>query len=100
MVQKTKNTIEQAKQLIDYDVEQSRIKMKNALLTMDNQKKNIELAESVYNTTKKKYEQGLGSNQEIYNAQTELRVAQTNYYSSLYDAIIAKIDYLKAAGKL
>ncbi len=99
-LQKTKNTIEQAKQSIDYDVEQSRIKMKNALLTMDNQKKNIVLAESIYNTTKKKYEQGLGSNQEIYNAQTELRVAQTNYYSSLYDAITAKIDYLKAAGKL
>jgi outer membrane protein TolC len=81
-------------------VEQSRIKMTSALLTMDNQKKNTELAENVYNTTKKKYEQGLGSNQEIYNAQTELKVAQTNYYNSLYDAITAKIDWLKAAGKL
>jgi outer membrane protein len=99
-LQKTKNNIEQLKNSIDYDVDQSRIKMKSALLTMDNQKKNIVLAENVYNTTKKKYEQGLGSNQEIYNTQTELKVAQTNYYSSLYDAITAKIDYLKAAGKL
>jgi outer membrane protein len=81
-------------------VEQAKIKMTSALLTMDNQKKNIELAEKVFNTTKKKYEQGLGSNLEIYNAQTELKVAQTNYYSSLYDAISAKIDWLKAAGKL
>jgi hypothetical protein len=32
---------------------------------------------------------------EIYNAQTELKVAQTNYYNSLYDAITARIDYLK-----
>lgn len=99
-LQKTKNNIEQLKSAIDYDVEQSRIKMKSALLTLDNQKKNIELAEKVYNTTKKKYEQGLGSNQEIYNQQTELRVAQTNYYNALYDAIIARIDWLKAAGKL
>ena len=99
-LQKTKNNIEQLKNSIDYDVDQSRIKMKSAVLTMDNQKKNIVLAENVYNTTKKKYEQGLGSNQEIYNAQTELKVAQTNYYSSLYDAITARIDYLKAAGKL
>ena len=99
-LQKTKNSIEQMKQNIDYDVEQSRIKMTSALLTVDNQKKNITLAESVYNTTKKKYEQGLGSNQEIYTAQSELKVAQTNYYSSLYDAISAKIDWLKAAGKL
>ncbi len=99
-LQKTKNNIEQLKQSIDYDVEQSKRKMTSALLTVDNQKKNIELAEKVYNTTKLKYEQGLGNNQEIYNAQTELKVAQTNYYSALYDAINAKTDWLKAAGKL
>ncbi len=99
-LQKTQNNINQLKQAIDYDVEQSKIKMTSALLTMDNQRKNIELAEKVYNSTKKKYEQGLGSNLEIYTAQTELKVAQTNYYSSLYDAISAKIDWLKAAGKL
>jgi outer membrane protein TolC len=99
-LQKTQNNLEQLKQNIDNDVEQSRIKMTSALLTVDNQKKNIELAEKVYNTTKIKFEQGLGSNQEIYNAQAELKVAQTNYYSSLYDAINAKIDWLKAAGKL
>ena len=99
-LQKTRNTIAQLKESIDYDVEHSHINMKTALLTMDNQKQNIELAEKVYNTTKKKYEQGLGSNQEIYFAETELKVAQTNYYNSLYDAINARIDYLKATGKL
>ena len=99
-LQKNTNNIEQLKLSIDNDVEQSRLKMKTALATMESQKRNIQLAEQVYNTTKLKYEQGLGSNQEIYNAQTELKVAQNNYYSSLYDAITAKIDYLKAVGKL
>ncbi len=99
-LQKTANNITNVQQAIDYEVEQSRIKMKSALLTLDNQKKNIELAEKVYNTTKKKFEQGLGSNQEIYNAQAELKVAQTDYYSALYDAITAKVDWLKAVGKL
>jgi Outer membrane protein len=99
-LRKTKNNIDQLKLSVDNDVEVSRIKMRSALVTMDAQKKNIELAERVYSSTKLKYEQGLGSNQEIYNAQTELKVAQNNYYSSLYDAISAKIDYLKAAGKL
>ncbi len=97
---KTVNNIEQLQQSIDNDVEQSRLNLRTAVLTMDSQKKNIELAENVYNTTKLKYEQGLGSNQEIYTAQTELKVAQNNYYSSVYDAITAKIDYLKATGKL
>jgi outer membrane protein TolC len=99
-LEKTSNNIEQLKANIDNDVAQARLKITSALLTMDNQKKNMELAEKVFNTTKKKYEQGLGSNQEIYTAQTELKVAQNNYYSALYDAIIAKIDFLKATGKL
>jgi len=99
-LEKTRNNKEQLKQSIDNDVEQSRIRMTSAMLTMDNQKKNVALAENVYNVTKKKYEQGLGSNQEIYTAQAELKTAQTNYYGSLYDAITAKIDWLRAVGKL
>jgi outer membrane protein len=99
-IEKTKNALEQLEQNIDFDVTNARIKMKSALVTIDNQKQNVTLAEKVYNATKKKYEAGLGSNQEIYTAQTELKVAQNNYYSALYDAVIAKIDYLKAVGKL
>jgi outer membrane protein len=99
-VQRSNNNIEQLKSSIDNDVVQARLKITAAVVTLDNQKRNIELAEKVYNTTKIKYEQGLGNNQEIYNAQTELKVAQNNYYSALYDAIIAKVDYLKATGKL
>ena len=99
-LKKAQNNIEQIKQSIDNDVAQSRIRMKSALATLGDQNRNILLAEKVYNSTKLKYEQGLGSNQEIYTAQTELKVAQDNYYSSLYDAINAKIDYLRAAGKL
>lgn len=99
-VQRTNNQIEQLKQSIDYDVNNAKLNIKTALLTIDVQKQNMVLAEKVYSTTKKKYEQGLGSNQEIYNAQAELKVAQTNYYSALYDAINAKIDFLKATGKL
>ena len=99
-VQRSNNSLEQLRSSIDNDVAQARLKITAAVVTMDNQKRNIELAEKVYNTTKIKYEQGLGSNQEIYNAQTELKVAQNNYYGALYDAIIAKIDYQKAVGKL
>ena len=98
--QKSANNLQQAKESMDYEVSVARMKMKSAMLTVDNQKKNIQLAEEVFNTTKKKYDQGLGSNQEIYTAQTELKVAQNNYYSALYDAITSKIDYLKAVGKL
>ena len=98
-LQQTKNNMEQLSSSIDKDVATANLNIRSALLTIDNQRRNMQLAEEVYNTTKKKFESGLGNNQEIYNAQAELRVAQTNYYSALYDAIIAKIDYLSATGK-
>ncbi|MEO5984771.1 MAG: TolC family protein [Ferruginibacter sp.] len=99
-LQKSNNDIEQLKSSIDNDVQQATLRITSSIITMDNQKQNMKLAEQVYNTTKLKYEQGLGSNQEIYNAQTELKVAQNNYYSALYDAIIARTDFLSATGRL
>ncbi len=99
-LQQTNNSLQQLQSSIDNDVEQAKLKLTSSLLTIDNQRTNMELAERVYNTTKIKYEQGLGSNQEIYTAQTELKLAQNNYYGALYDAVIARIDFLKATGKL
>lgn len=99
-LQQTQNNMDLLLQSIDHDVEQARIKYKNAILSMDYQKKNMELAENIYKVSKVKYEQGLGSSLEITNAQTELRMAQNNYFGALYDAIVARVDYLKAIGKL
>ena len=97
---KVKNNMERLQEAIDLEAGNAKIKIKSALITLDNQKQNSLLAEKVYNSTKLKYEQGLGSNMEIYNAETELKVSQNNYYAALYDAILAKIDFLKAIGKL
>ncbi len=99
-LEQTNNSIEQLKASIDNSVVQASIALSASLITMDNQRNNMKLAEEVLNTTNKKYAQGLGSNQEIYAAQTELKTAQNNYYGSLYDAVIAKIDFLRARGKL
>ncbi len=96
----TENQIDNLKLSIDSEVEQAKINFKSALATMSFQKENMALAETVYNQTKKKFEVGTGSNTEISAAQTDLVNAQTNYISSLYSAIIARVDYLKATGKL
>ncbi|MDQ3682714.1 MAG: TolC family protein [Bacteroidota bacterium] len=99
-LEQTENRIEELKLSIDSDVQQAINNYSTALVTLDNQKRNMELAEKVYGQTKKKYEIGTGSTIEINDADTELRIAQTNYINALYDAIIAKIDFLKATGKL
>ncbi len=99
-LQQTDNQIDNLKLSIDNEVEQAKINFKSALTTMDYQKKNMQLAETVYTQTKKKYEVGTGSNTEISAAQTDLITAQNNYINALYSAIISRIDYLKATGKL
>jgi outer membrane protein len=99
-LEKTKNNIDDLKNRIDMEVDSSRISIANAMVTIDEQKKNMQLAEAVYNQTKIKYDQGLGSNLEITNAETDLREAQNNYFSALYDGIVARVNYLKAIGKL
>lgn len=67
---------------------------------MDSQEQNMQLAERIFNTVKKKYEQGVGSSFEVLQADTELQQAQSNYFRALYDAIIAKISFQKSLGKL
>ncbi len=99
-LRQTENQIEALKLTIDNEVETSKNNFRSAIATMDFQKKNMELAEKVYQQTKKKYEVGTGSQTEINAAQVELKTAQTSYITALYDAIIAKIDYMKATGKL
>ncbi|MBX2932723.1 MAG: TolC family protein [Ferruginibacter sp.] len=99
-LQKSRNQTEALKINIDGEVENAKNNFIAAIATMDFQKKNMRLAEEVYNQTKKKYEIGTGSASEINTAQVDLKTAQTNYISALYDAIIARIDFLKATGKL
>lgn len=99
-VQQIDNQAEYMKMNIDNEVAAARNNFASAVSIMDYQKKNMKLAENVYSQTKKKYEVGTGSQTEINTAQTDMKTAQTNYVSALYDAIIAKIDLLKATGKL
>ena len=98
--QQTLNQMEGLKVSIDNDVQVAKNNFAAAAATMDYQKKNMALAELVYDQTRKKYEVGTGSATEINTAQVDLQTAQTNYISALYDAIIAKVDLLKATGKL
>lgn len=97
---KTQNSFSLLKQSIGLEVQTATVNYKNALVSLQTQKKNIALARNVYDVTKKKYEQGIGSSLDMNTTENDLHTAETNYYNSLYDLIIAKIDYQKATGTL
>jgi outer membrane protein len=99
-LQKTQNNLDALKLSIDNDVKEAINNYNSALATLDDQKRNMTLAETVYNQTQLKFQNGIGSQTEISTAQSDLLVAQNNYILALYDAINARIDFLKATGKL
>jgi outer membrane protein TolC len=99
-LEKTDNTIENIQRAIDLQLKAASTLFGNALSNLDMQERNVQLAEKVYNTTKKKYEQGLGSSFELLQTQSDLEAAESNYFQALYDAINARISYMRALGKI
>ncbi len=99
-LQKLDNGFKAMESMIDLEVQQSYLTFDNAQKSLSSQQENMELAESIARVTKIKYEEGVGSNLEVIEAENSLRNAQTNYYSALYDAIVAKVALDKAKGEL
>ena len=91
---------ETLRQSIDLQDAQSRTSLINALDVLDSQRANLDLANEVARVSRIKFEEGVGTNVELISAETSLREAQTNYYSALYDVLVAKVDRDKATGEL
>ncbi|WP_040664806.1 TolC family protein [Nafulsella turpanensis] len=94
------NQIRNLESAIEMEIEQARIVLKNSLQTLDAQQENRALAEEVYRVTKIKYQEGVGSNLEVIEAENALKTAETNYFQALYDALVARVAYKKATGTL
>ncbi len=59
-----------------------------------------QVAEEVYRISQKRYKEGLAPITELLSAETSMREAQTNYFSTLAKIKLAEIDLLHANGKL
>ncbi len=99
-LQKVDNGFRSLKNGIDLEIKQVSLMFQNAIETLNTQRDNMQLASKVAKVTKIKYEQGVGSNIEVIDAENSLRQAQTNFYGAMFDAMITKVDLDKAYGKL
>src|SRR5450432_86449 len=96
----TTDQIENLKLNIGQQVAVAKSNFINAIQTMDAQKINMDRAESVYRQVKKKFESGLATNTDLSSSQSDLITAQSSYLNALYNAVISKVDFLKAIGKI
>ena len=99
-VDKVKQSMSLVEQSIDLQIRSANITIVNGLETLKTQKRNLDLAQEVVRVSKIKYQSGTGSNIEVINAESALKESQTNYFASLYDLLLAKVDLDKAKGKL
>ena len=99
-VMKTENTITNLKNAIDLEISQTQTTYTNGMRSLENQKRNMELAKDVLKVTRVKYEQGVGSSLEVTSAETALKESQNNYINALYDLLINKVNLDKALGRI
>jgi outer membrane protein len=99
-VLKSQNDLVNLQNGINLEVEQAQTTYVNGLKSLDNQKRNMDLAQEVLRVSKIKYEQGVGSSIEVTTAETSLKEAQNNYISALYDMLINKVNLNKSLGKI
>jgi outer membrane protein TolC len=99
-LQKVRQSFGLLKSSIDLQRSQASITLKNALESMKEQKANLDLANEISRVTRVKYQQGVGSNLEVLNAESSIKESQVNYFTALYNALIAKVEVEKANGTL
>lgn len=97
---KGENNLKNLQLAIELEGASAAVNYNNAVSSLQIQKRNLDLAKNIYTVSQKKYEQGVGSNLEVINAQASLKESETNYFNAIYDMMVYKIDYLKANGSL
>ena len=98
-LEQAKDQVSELERLINFQVKNARTDYLNAKSRVENQQKNVDLAERIYNTTQIKYREGVGSSLEITQAEQSLYESQQNYTQALYDLLVAKTALNKALGK-
>ena len=99
-VQKNQNQMADLKRSVELQKRQAAINLRSSVKTLEAQKRNMQLAKEVYRIAKLKHQEGVGSQLEVITANSDYDQAETNYSAALYNALIAKVDYQKAIGKL
>jgi outer membrane protein TolC len=97
--QKLNNTKKMVENLIDLDRTNAQSRYERAKEQLVIQKDNFNLAQDIYNKSSLKLKEGVGSSLELTNADNDLKQAQTNYLTSIYNWLNAQIELKRAVGK-
>lgn len=85
---------------LDLAFENARTQINNSIITINNQRENVALAQEVLDNTQNNYQQGLATLTDLLDAENSYIQAQNNYTSALLDYKLAEVQLRKAKGEL
>lgn len=92
--------IKDTKLSLDLEYKNATTQIQNSLITIENQKENMILADEILNNTKNNYLQGLASLTDLLDAENASIEAQNNYTSAILDYKLAEVALIKSKGEL
>jgi len=98
-VEKIKSEEIELRRALELQAQNAKIDYKTALQSIATAKRNLELAQKIYNTTLIKYREGIGSSIETIQAERDVYEAQANYNNAIYNLVVAKSGLDSAVGK-
>lgn len=99
-IRKLQADIKNTELSLSLSYQNAKTQLGNSIITLNNQKTNVALAEEVYTNTQNNYAQGLAPLTDMLDAENSLTTAQNNYTAALLDYRIAEIQLIKAQGNL
>jgi len=92
--------IKDTKLSLDLDYRNAMADIENNLVTIQNQKENMQLASEILSNTKNNYLQGLASLTDLLDAENASLEAQNNYTRAVLNYKIAEVSLIKSKGEL
>ncbi len=99
-LQSLKVDLDNTKLSLDLAYDNAKKQMENSIITINDQKENVQLAEEVRNNTNNNYIQGLTSLTDLLDAENALVEAQNNYTNAILEYKLAEIQLFKSKGEL
>jgi len=85
---------------LDLDYKNAQTQIENSIITLQNQKENMRLADEILKNINNNYLQGLASLTDLLDAENASTEAQNNYTAAILDYKLAEIKLIKSKGEL
>src|SRR5690554_1612863 len=92
--------MKETEQALNLAFENAKTLINNSVITIENQKENVKLAQEVLDNTQNNYINGLATLTDLIEAENALADAKNNYSNALLEYKVAEIELIKSKGEL